>query len=596
MRKIILIIILLFIAGGVLGYLAVKERMKTDLAFNSRVSNMIEKTDSIRAFAVACIGEIKKIPAQGKKIISSMTHGFPAAEETAPSDRVEIYLKHGSVVKGKLLRKTGNNYTVDWDGREFTVDGAQISRVRYITQKDVEWAYKNDIVINKKNGVVCDGKIIGIDEEALILSLEEGVGGAEMSIPRSEISYLLFAPFYNREVETTENNLKKLFPKMNVYKEGNITLFTDSYVKTVKWYEKIILAAYTEIYLKFFPLFKGRKPHFQNFIVIFDDPVAYVEKTGMPPFIPGFFDPSEKVLYLYNMFGERIEKMLFEMLTSATGTYDKEIERLKKRYEIDKRYDEFIEGKTKEFKDRFWKVYNIYKIDLIDETKSVLRHELAHEIFHNWGLQSIIISRPNVDKEKLMKKKKKFIETTDWNEKKKLLDEMAKIEKPEEIEMAIAGSWLAEGLATYCATEPVGSVDDELLFSYQEAVRKKELNPIEFFTNFEKGSFVGIVPESKYNLYAQSWAFTSFLMDKYQKEFIEYQKKMADRLAKENRQGSAANKDDLSLLLACLNKDLAALEKEFKDYMDSYQKAENPFVKRYIEFYDIWKDLLESHL
>jgi len=188
-----------------------------------------------------------------------------------------------------------------------------------------------------------------------------------------------------------------------------------------------------------------------------------------------------------------------------------------------------------------------------------------------------------------MEKRKEFIEATDWENKKKLLDEMMKMEKPEEIEMAVAESWLAEGLATYCATEPVGKIDEDLLYTFQDAVSKKELNPIEFFTSFEKGSFVGIALKSKYNLYAQSWAFTCFLMAKYPSQFVDYQEKIAEKITKEDK------KDNLTLLLACLGKNLLDLGKEFDEYMRGYQKTEDPFVKRYIEVYDIWRDLLESH-
>ena len=114
--------------------------------------------------------------------------------------------------------------------------------------------------------------------------------------------------------------------------------------------------------------------------------------------------------------------------------------------------------------------------------------------------------------------------------------------------------------------------------------------------SFEKGSFVGIALKSKYNLYAQSWAFTCFLMAKYPNQFIDYQEKIAERIAKVGKKETASNKDDLLLLLACLDKELPVLERGFGEYMDGYQKTEDPLVKRYIEIYEAWRDLLESHL
>jgi hypothetical protein len=493
------------------------------------------------------------------------------------------------VMKGKILSENADQYVIDWKGNKFTVSKQDVKSVKKITQRDTEWPYKNDIVVRKINGVICDGKIVGLDDKTVTLSFEEGGGGMEMGVPRSEISSLIFAPVCTKDTDETEGHLKELFPKMTIYKEGNITIFTDSYVTKAKICQKITQALYTELYFKFFPLFKDRKPQFQNFIVLFDDPIDYVDSTGMPPYVLGFFDPSEKALYLYNVFGERIEEMLFTMLVGATDSVYKFVDNIKKRYNIDERYDIFIDGKTKEFSDRFWKVKDIYKRTLTDETKSTLRHELTHEIFHNWGLQTIITSKPAVDKDKMVEKRKRFIDATDWETKKKLLDEMMKMEKPEDIEMAVAQSWLAEGLATYCATDPIGRINEELLFSYQDALSKKELDPIEFFTNFEKGSFVGTALKSKYGLYAQSWAFTCFLMAKYPGQFLDYQEKIAEMIKQEEK------KDNLTLLLACLGKSLPELSKEFEEYMLGYQKAEDPFVKRYVEVYDVWRDLLESH-
>jgi len=593
MKKAVFIIILLLVAGIILGYPAFKEHMKTDLALNSKVNAVTDKIRALRDTAVESGKKFKKIFSKEEKVLKDTIHAPSGPGELSGS--VELRLKHGGAIMGKLLKEAGDQYVIDWKGSNFAVNKEDVKSIRNITQKEIEWPYKNDIIIKKTNGVICDGKITGIDDKVVTLSFEEGGGSMELGVPRPEIDYLIFAPVCNKDTEETEEHIKELFPKMKVYKEGNITLFTDSYVNKAKVSQKITRALYTELYFKFFTLFKDRKPQFQNFIVLFDDPIDYVDSTGMPPYIPGYFDPSERVLYLYNMFGERMEEMLFSMLTAATGAINNEIDKKKKELNIDERYDIFIAGMTKEFTDRFWKVQNLYKRGLIDETKSTLRHELTHEIFHNWGLQSIIISKPSVNKEKVLEKKKEFINASDWETKRKLLDEMMKMEKPEEVEMVVAKSWLAEGLATYCATEPIGAVDEDLLFTYQNAVSKKELDPIEFFTSFEKGSFVGVALKSKYSLYAQSWAFTSFLIDKYPSQFTDYQEKMAEEIALEDKKEAKPKKDDLALLLTCLNKDLQGLEKEFDEYMLGRQKITDPFVKRYIEIYDIWRDLLESH-
>jgi hypothetical protein len=96
-----------------------------------------------------------------------------------------------------------------------------------------------------------------------------------------------------------------------------------------------------------------------------------------------------------------------------------------------------------------------------------------------------------------------------------------------------------------------------------------------------------MVSEAVLASYAQSWLFTSFLMAKYYDQFIEYQKKMAEP--------KNAGRDNLALLLLCLKKDLPTLENEFLEYAKTYPRAEDPSVKRYVENYSVWADLLSSH-
>jgi len=354
MKKAVFIIILLLVAGGILGYSVLKERMRTDLALNSKVSIVTDKIYALRDTAVAYGKKFKKIFSKGEKILKNTIQA--SSGSGGPSRSVELRLKHGGVIRGKSLRDAGDEYVIDWAGNKFTVKKQDVKSIKNITQRDIEWPHKNDIIVKKTNGVICDGKIIGFDDKAVTLSFEEGGGGMELGIPRPEIDSLVFAPVCNQDTDEAEEHIKELFPKMKIYKEGNITLFTDSYVNTAKWCQKITQALYTELYFKFFTLFKDRKPQFQNFIVLFDDPIDYVDSTGMPPYIPGYFDPNERVLYLYNLFGERIEEMLFTMLTGATDALYKDIEKQKNERNIDERYDIFIDGRTKEFTDRFWRV------------------------------------------------------------------------------------------------------------------------------------------------------------------------------------------------------------------------------------------------
>jgi hypothetical protein len=450
---------------------------------------------------------------------------------------------------------------------------------------------------------VVDAEIGDADADGVTLNFREGGGLAEMHIPRKDIDCLVFAPVFNRESREIESRLRDQFPKMKTYTEGNVTIFTDSYITSVRAYRKTLRTVYADIYLKFFRLFKGRKPLGQNFVVIFDDfedYVVYAATDGIPGWLAvGYFSPLNKVLYTFNAFGERMQKLVFDVIVGKTGKFeDAVVDPFKKK--VDTRYHIFIDALAKKYTDKYWEVYNLYRGELTTLTHSVIRHEFTHELFHNWGLQNIILSKPNVDKKKLLEKKKEIMETKDWKKKEELLRQLLKLRAKEasDVDMAeivdegTAQSWLNEGMATYCGTDPLGGIDEERLFAYQEAARKGELNPIEFLTSFKMGSFPGLCLKSMLVSYAQSWAFTTFLVNRYPDQFIEYQRILADK--RNEKETKVKAEDELNILLKCLNKDLPTLEKEFKEYMDTYPKAEDPDVKRFIRYHQVWEDLLRS--
>ncbi len=587
MRKLVImmIFIALIVAGSRAGYRAFKTELRTNLALNTTVANFTDKIDEARTGVADTFSNLKK---KCKKLFKSIS--IRPASRQKPVQGIVLYFKKGGVISAKLLEKTKNAYTVEWKGEKFTIDVNKIDRVEYKTQKDLEWPHKNDVVVKRTNGVILDGEIIDVGEDKLTLLYREGGGRLELGVDRKDVEYLMFAPVYNRESREIEARLKELFPKMKFYKEGNVTIITDSYIRWVNTYKKTINAKYTELYLTFFELFKDERPQNQNFVVIFDDFLNYAEYAltdGVPFWMAvGYFDPIGKVLYLFNAFGEKMEKMVFDVIVGKTGkSIDEIVGAVKKT--VDERYHVFIDGQVKEITDRYWDTYSFYKGELTAMTLETLRHEFTHEVFHNWGFQNIILSKPNIDEKELVEKKKEFLETKDCKKKEELLNSLIRIrkEEAEDLDMDAAQSWLAEGIATYCETDPIGSINEMWLFVYQEMARKNEVNPTEFLTTFKLGSFPGLCPKAMLNAYGQSWALTTFLMKKYQKEFLSYQK----RLINQKHEG---DEDELTWLLQCLDKDLPTLEREFSEYMATYEKVDDPDVKRFMRLHKIWSDLL----
>lgn len=554
-------------------------------AFDRDVAALDEPPRPAKPGPIRTIEDFKERAKAGKNQTKAEA---PAQKVTGPPKAVSIYLKHGGVVSGKLLEKTAEEYTVEWKGSRYAINIRQILRVEAKDEKAIEWPHKNDVVAIRPNSIAVDGKITDVTDDRVTVSFDEGGGGMEISLAVSEIDHLAFAPVFSEESRKVEERLKTLFPKMKFYREGNFTIVTDSYITWVNIYKKTLRREYTDIYLRFFKLFKERKPQNQNFVVIFDDPMDFANycEADLVPYwlVLGYFSPDDKTLYLYNAFGEKWEKIVFEIAATIIGKYDELINSVKKQYNIDSRYDIFIDGLVKEHKDRFWNAYNFYKNGLVDRTLSTLRHEFAHEVFHNWGLQNIILSKPKVDKEVLVAKKKEFLETTDLKKKEELFKTILNMSKEDikDIKMEASESWLSEGIATYFGTEPAGNIDERWLFVYQEMDRKGEVNPIEFLTDFKMGSFPGIAPKAQYGAYAQSWALTSFLIAKYPDGFIEFQNGIANDPMKKGE-------DKLDKLLACLKKDLPTLESEFRAFMRTYKQVDDPDVAQFMKYEEIYR-------
>lgn len=586
MKKLFLILVLLAIIGGVV----YKLFMPDSTARHKIYSNL--------QAAQKAIDKLPK-PKIAININVQEKMGFSRSDKAGNSsgEKIALHFKDGSVMVGELISKTKEEYVIKWKGQETLVYAELVDHVtsaqEELKKKDTLsndeisqfWPYKNDIVIRLKNNVIMDAKIDSVNDKKAHLIYEiEGGGSIEQDILLADIEYLIFKPIDNDESKKIELSLKELFPKMNFYKEGNFTVVTDSYDTWVEEYKKVLRQAYTNIYFNFFSLLKERGPQYQNFVVIFDDYAGFVEYAvadGVPGWaVAGYFNPEDKVLYLFNVLGEKFSEVLFQGVVGETGkSIDQVVETIENQ--VDKRYHVIVEGRAKQVKDKFWAAYSYYKDMFKDATLNTLRHEFTHEVFYNWGMQNISISKVEGMKEDFVKKKKEFLETKDYKKKAHELRQLI-IQRGENAlsDMKAANSWLVEGIATYSETEEPGAQNDMWLFIYQEMVKRGAVYPLEFFMAYKIGSFPGVYSKAMLDLYAQSWAFVSFLMKKYPKEFIDYQNRLAGKDAK----GS----EDVSWLSEALGKDLRAIEKEFTEFMDTYEKLEDPSVRHFDRLYHIY--------
>ncbi|MFA5142835.1 MAG: hypothetical protein WC522_01530 [Candidatus Omnitrophota bacterium] len=574
-----------------------KKALRTNLALNTQITGLTEKFDAGHVNAVRSIEEFKS---KCKSAADSGTKAASTDEKTI--EGIVIHLKHGGVVSGKLLARRGDEYEVEGKTGKYVILKSQIDHVESKKADEVMWHYKHSVVVKKTSGVVLDGEIAGVDNDKLTMSFDEGGGGMEMAVNRKDVSHLIFAPICNKESADTEARLKGLFPKMSVYKEDNFTLLTDADPAWIKYYVKELNNQYAEIYFKFFDLFRNRKQEGQNFVILFDDPEGYIKYTVAslgPMDALGYFNPDDRTLFIYNGWGARIEKIYREYIERLCAGID-EIAKADKTRLDDGGWRIVVDGYAKEQKDVFWKWYNVHKRIALEETFEVMRHEFAHEIFHNWGLQGIVVSRPKVDKDAMAAKEREILDALGSSDQEKVegvFKDLYKMKKDyyKDFEMSAANSWLAEGLACYCETSPIGAVNERFLAGYQEMNEKNRINPLEFLTNFKKGSFTGLEYQAVLDGYAESWGLAKFLVDKYPAQFIDYQKRMADRMVQ--KKIAAGAEDDFNMLLKCLGKDLPALENEFKEYMSRFEKVDDPFVKMVLEYektYDEFREVQQK--
>jgi len=506
-------------------------------------------------------------------------------EKKLSPDAVIIYLKNKSIISGELTHENPKEIFIRWKDGEIGFSREEIERIEYgketeekegfLFPDEEKWKYNNDIVVQLTNLTVIDAVISDVTSENVLLKfpLEEG-GTIEQEIPRSRIENLLFKPVVNKRSKEIRKCLKEQFPKMHFYEESIFTICTDSNNIWVEKYQKVLRSHIRDFYFTYFRLLKGRKPKVQNFIVIFDkinDFREYATLDGVPEWAGGYFDSVDEVLYLPNFLGDEAEDLIYECLVMRNrrianmfGDWVKD--------NVDQRYHIFIEGLMDEWKGKFVKLSNIALGFFRNVTYLVLRHEATHELFHSWGLQNIVMSRIKYSQEELAEKKKEYLESEDKEKRAELLSEILsqreKIEKTYIEKVEATNSWFVEGTATYSETDPLGGLNKFRLYEFQEAKRKDMLFPLEQLTVYKIGSFPGVADETMGAAYAQSWAFTHFLMNKYPDEFMSYLERMVGEKPEKN--------EDLEWLLGALDRKLREVEEEFLAYMDKFEQIENP--------------------
>ena len=509
---------------------------------------------------------------------------------TAPNT-VTLYLANGGVVTGELLHELPDELVLRWEFGEVRFPRRDIQRIVKGKQetndtqmtlpwegehRQARWPYQQGVVVKLTKGSVVDAGITSITPETLVLTQTlSGGGQIEHTIARSDVEQLLFQPIRNERSAQIEENLKTVFPSMQWYEEGLFTIVTDSPPPAVKEYRRTIRELSTDFYLTFYPLLKERHPTVQQYVVIFDDWGRFMEyalSDGVPGWaVLGYFHPEDEVLYLFNTLGERFSTLLDEaFLGSARRAVDHAVDQVKGQ--VDSRYAEFVEGQGTEITKKVETAHASLRQLYGQITVDTLRHEMTHALFHNWQLQTIVLSTMREEDKEKAQKKREFLQATEVEKKRQLLTELLTQERTaEQPQLQAANSWVVEGLAAYLEPSPVGEPSREWLSTVQEAQRNQQLLPLEFLNAFRMGSFPRMADRAKLFAYGQSWALVHFLMHRHPDGFVRY----LDRIAREK----PAEGQDLEWLLQALGTELKPLEQEFTTYLAQFP-PEDPFWLR----------------
>ncbi|MFH1857665.1 MAG: DUF1570 domain-containing protein [Candidatus Omnitrophota bacterium] len=365
---------------------------------------------------------------------------------------------------------------------------------------------------------------------------------------------------------------------MKWYREGSFTLITDSYATWVTQYRKTIRQLGTDFYLAFFPLLKDREATVEHYIVVFDDwPdfIEYAATDGVPGWVvAGYFSPKTEILVLFNMLGDRFASLIEEVCLQLPGqAMDQAVASVESQ--VDQRRHVFIEGKAHDVMKKFSALHSVMRGMYREKTVETLRHELTHALFHNYSLQTVVVSNVKGYDPKEAEQKRSFLEEKDIQKKRELLLELLQMKESQAkpLQMEASNSWFVEGLATYMEAAPLGATNKRWLYAYQKARKENALFPVEHLTVYKMGSFPGIALYAMESAYAQSWAFVYFLIDRYPDAFMKYLERISRETPKEN--------EDILWLLGALGKDLRGLDAEYQDYMKQFPELEDPYLEEF---------------
>ena len=464
----------------------------------------------------------------------------PAAEST-PAVVDRIVLTNGGAIQGKVIDESQDMVRIEMDGGIVGFQRSEIESIEhgakspssdgesngiyvpsFKTESENDWRAGVEHRVLLKNGEWVNGRITKKTNQAFTVRQQlEGGGAIELDLDLNRIEKIeLWPPKEDDPARLAP--FQEQYPTLKRIQKGYYTILSSEQDPAdLNFYLKRLDQIYHDFLTAYFELIDLSRPHDPLDVIIFGTraefegvlkEIGYNEKSALT----GFYHFNEKKLVFYNIrTHDFIQKELKE--TRRLQSLVNDLGQQAARSETGQIHG--VSGGTIDMAaDELGREELRIMSEATGEVAKVIRHEGGHQLFHLTGITPFGV---------------------------------------------YAGGWLIEGLATYSETDPIGEPHEHALMVLRFELEKNELMPLEYLLNFALGtSFHKLDPMYARLAYAQSWAFTHFLMHGgYKEAFFNFLKEYRGQGADYD---SAAEK---KLLEKHLGKDLKTIEAEFSPYI-----------------------------
>lgn len=326
-----------------------------------------------------------------------------------------------------------------------------------------------DIVV-KKNGRSLKGRITAETPTALeFVRSFRGSGEMTILIPRSSIARIERAVAETPRIAYRDIRFQHEFPHLSLYRRPPFTIMTPkNYFEVATAVDEL-----TELRQDFLRVFQPlltedeKADHIQLLFFSEERDFEAYRDANAPTlaYSSGFYSPSLRRLVIFDQ---------------STSTYvadaEAELGDLRAQYDRDQRYRESRSAVAQWHNESKRKLQRLVN----QETRRLLRHEGAHQLFDAYGVHS---------------------------------------------ERGAEHLWLIEGLASYCENRVLGSQPIDAIAEIQDALNRGGLISIEKLVNYgDPTGFNGLARQAEVGtLYAQSALIVDYLMHPEHREaFFEY--------------------------------------------------------------------------